>query len=826
MPSPRYLFGSGPSDYAIAPPSRHGGFVVSAPSLGTGTLWSASTGGTQYTDLQTSGGGAITKVSTDAEGSLVPFYGPPGIDAAWLDFGAGTRALLMASHGQDAHVAALLGDSASAATTALTTAVAGLASVTGKVSKGSLVVNVKDHGVVGDGVTDDTAAIQACINANNNVYFPPGTYKSEAIVVSGKTGFRLDMAGRLKRPNNSARFGTLIFLNCSDVRVGTIRTDGNVANNNFGGLPVDEAKHDVRIDGCTDVEIDTIDSLNPAGDGVYIVGATSRVHIKHVRSKSDAATGRNTVSIVNGSGIHINRVDNFGTGYTTMPSGFDIEPNSGQTVTDVTVDSIYSSSSGTGGFTVFGGYTSESGGDYKIKRIKIGDVTVVKGTGVASGACDVPIRGVQDLSVGSLSITQDAASVNQALSIDESDLVSMFVNIPRSGGAVPPNIGASAAVTRLKLSGSIGQSGSHCLNIYSLSDSDIDMRLRDPASLVLVVKQATGTSTNVRFRGDWRKVTGSAAMQINGTCEWVCDADLTSWPQAQRVIGSGAAGVTFKSGAPQAVYNFTTAGQSSWTVPTAAKTLRVIAVGAGGGGGAGRRDAAGTTRFGGGGGGAGSRSDLTLDGSAYAGTSLTVTVGAGGAGAAAQTADTSSGANGTAGGWSGVGTSTAQSTAIVNANGGNGGSGGTATTGTAGSGVAGTTVGTTGGAGSNGSVAGGLASWSIGTTGGSGGGGGGITSANAAAAGGGGGFPASGYPAYTAAGAAGANGTDGANSTSPTQGYGGGGGGASNGGAAGNGGNGGTPGGAGGGGGASVNGTNSGSGGNGAAGAVQIIVTF
>jgi hypothetical protein len=59
--------------------------------------------------------------------------------------------------------------------------------------------SVKDFGAVGDGVTDDTAAIQAAINAHKCIYLPIGTYKITSTLRESTNGGALRILGEHRK---------------------------------------------------------------------------------------------------------------------------------------------------------------------------------------------------------------------------------------------------------------------------------------------------------------------------------------------------------------------------------------------------------------------------------------------------------------------------------------------------------------------------------------------------------------------------------------------------------------------------------------------------
>ncbi|MET8113823.1 right-handed parallel beta-helix repeat-containing protein [Streptomyces prasinus] len=171
----RFLFGGSPADYAM---ERVGNQLLVRPAA-VGTVWDSLTGGTQVTDLTDLVGAPIVEVTADADGA-VTFMGPDGITSLFVDFGYVRRFALTA-----VTVGSVLTDFIAQGGEP-----GGWAQLdeTGHIDSTQIPAQldwivVRTHGAKGDGVTDDTIAIQNAINAcqpGGVVYFPRGVYRTSA----------------------------------------------------------------------------------------------------------------------------------------------------------------------------------------------------------------------------------------------------------------------------------------------------------------------------------------------------------------------------------------------------------------------------------------------------------------------------------------------------------------------------------------------------------------------------------------------------------------------------------------------------------------------
>lgn len=176
----RLLYGATSGDYTMTGGGR---VIPNAPV----EIWDAIEGGSQITDLTDYDGNPCAVVTSGADG-LVRFYGPDGEnDNLWMDTRQGSRLLVrptvLTSTIADGSI---LDEDIAADADIARTKIAGTALTADSMG----VFNVLDYGAAGDGVTDDTAHIQAAITAavavGGTVLVPSGTYKiTDALTVTG-----------------------------------------------------------------------------------------------------------------------------------------------------------------------------------------------------------------------------------------------------------------------------------------------------------------------------------------------------------------------------------------------------------------------------------------------------------------------------------------------------------------------------------------------------------------------------------------------------------------------------------------------------------------
>jgi hypothetical protein len=150
-------------------------------------------------------------------------------------------------------------------------------------------VSVKDFGAVGDGVTDDTLAIQAALDyadtgSNQSsvvtVFIPAGTYIHTGITIAGGVNVMGD--GRTSTTlflKNSTNPVQSVKLESSRASISKVTIDGNRSNNSSGiGLNADNS---VAAGNSAFCYIEDLDIQNTAGTGCVLTNG-NMAHLKNV----------------------------------------------------------------------------------------------------------------------------------------------------------------------------------------------------------------------------------------------------------------------------------------------------------------------------------------------------------------------------------------------------------------------------------------------------------------------------------------------------------------------------------------------------------------
>lgn len=206
------------------------------------------------------------------------------------------------------------------------------------------IISITAYGAVGDGITDDTAAIQAAIdNGTSTVLIPEGTFSCgnlnlrSNVCIQG-TGWASILSFRVGKSwlisANSGAGGTPdVADNMRNIVLRDFQARGLCDSLGFG-----EHNHLINLNAVSDVLIENLLVKGFQGDGVYLgssnTAATER-HNENVTIRKCFFDGinsenRNGVSVIDCTGLLIDDCDFLNTtrnGTPTMPGCVDFEPD-------------------------------------------------------------------------------------------------------------------------------------------------------------------------------------------------------------------------------------------------------------------------------------------------------------------------------------------------------------------------------------------------------------------------------------------------------------------------------------------------------------------
>jgi len=290
-------------------------------------------------------------------------------------------------------------------------------------------VSVKDFGAVGDGVTDDTAAIQAAIDTGKDVFFPEGNYLAAGLTVNNNQQSFTGVGGNTKITKNAN--GTIISGSGDDLYFGGLDFRGYASN--FTG-------DNISLTGNRITFSDNCGSSDAQGRALKSTGGPIRIYGGH-NTWATTATGATDYDIeigVSGTATLYHYITGVKTGHAN--GGILFVDCGSQTVVGCQVGKL-NISKGTGP-------SGTNGGNVIGNRI-IGDVTV----GLPSATFSSNTLGANlAFLLGTSQCRFDASNIFGGTVTNAGNANNLIVRETSVGGTNTLSFGTSAASADLSIS--------------------------------------------------------------------------------------------------------------------------------------------------------------------------------------------------------------------------------------------------------------------------------------------------------------------------------------------------------------------------------------
>lgn len=213
-------------------------------------------------------------------------------------------------------------------------------------ARGTTTRNVRDYGAFGDGLHDDTAAIQAAINSlpstGGIVTIPAGTYlvdTTKRINLRSLMLLSLASGAVLKAKTSSVSRAYLLNLrDLRDVEIAGGQLVGERDTHRYVSGGTDEWNHGMAINGCSRVTVRDIRISKCTGDGISIGGASSDVAIANIVATQCRRQG---LSITQSTNIKVYDSEFSYTQGTKPECGIDVEPDVPYSASNVLIENCW-----------------------------------------------------------------------------------------------------------------------------------------------------------------------------------------------------------------------------------------------------------------------------------------------------------------------------------------------------------------------------------------------------------------------------------------------------------------------------------------------------